>query len=65
MFYSIINQWNKINIDFRKPSKTEATKTNMKESILDELNQRVCKTPDTCFMCQRDKHKQFEKYAKM
>ena len=65
MFYSIMNQWNKINIEFRKPSKTEATKSNMKESILDELNKRVCKIPDTCYMCQRDKHKQFDKYAKM
>ena len=60
--YKIINAWNNCDIDLRVPSTLAYTKSLFSNLVFDQLDKLKCPSRN-CFMCKRDAHIDFQKYA--
>ena len=61
VFYSIINEWNNCEPEFRDSQTINQLKAKMRDQLISNLNSRKC-TVKKCFSCQRDKNVDYHSY---
>ena len=62
VFYNIVKSWNDSHESYRQTSKTKTTKSKIKTNIIESLKGKSCQKRK-CYMCSRDAHVDFWRYA--